>query len=55
MLGPKNKLEKRTIIQGTLVMSVGSAIIKYTKRFDFFLTSLVGFQVYIAQGIAATL
>ena len=54
ILGPKNKLEKGSIIQGTLVMSAGTAIIEHTGKFDFLLTSLVGFQVFIAQGIAAT-
>ena len=35
-------------------MSAGTAIIEHTGKFDFWLTSLVGFQVFIAQGIAAT-
>lgn len=35
-LGSKNKLGKRAITQRTLVMSVGSAIIKHTEKFSFF-------------------
>lgn len=37
VLGPKNKLETRTIIQETLVMSVGIAIIKHTEKVSDFL------------------
>ena len=50
ILGPKNKLEKRTIIEGTLVMSVGSAIIKYTEKVWFFSNLISGISGFYCPG-----